>query len=334
LITDILDVSKIEAGKLELEPSTVSVASLCRSSIQLIEPQAKKKQLAVHVDIDERIDQIRADERRLKQILINLLGNAVKFTPTEGEIGLRVTGDPETKTVAFIVWDTGIGIAEEDMSRLFQPFVQLDSSLTRKFEGTGLGLALVRRLTEMHNGTITVESTLGEGSQFTVSLPWEEATTAKPPTPEPEADTSPPLRAMTPARILVVEDNQSAVRPVRKYLVAQGYDVIEARDGAEAIQRAMKEQPDVILMDIQMPVMDGLEATRRIRANTQTAQIPVIALTALAMPGDQERCLKSGANAYISKPLRLRELTDVIEAQLVHPVDSTAQEPGPVPEAS
>jgi signal transduction histidine kinase/CheY-like chemotaxis protein len=317
LITDILDVSKIEAGKLELELSNVDVESVCQSSLQLVLPQAKKKELASEINVDPNVTQIQADERRLKQILVNLLGNAVKFTPYGGAIGLDVIGDSETQAVHFIVWDTGIGIAKEDMDRLFQPFSQLDSSLTRRYEGTGLGLALVRRLTELHNGTIAVESEVGKGSRFTVSLPWIEAA-AEPESERASEEETTPTMAVSPSlgRILLVEDNQAAVRPIRKFLTAQGYEVIEARDGAEAIRRAIEDQPDVILMDIQMPVMDGFEATRRIRANRETTEIPIIALTALAMPGDYERCMQAGASAYISKPLRLRDLGDTIAAHL------------------
>lgn len=318
LITDILDVSKIEAGKLELDISNVPIASVCRASVQLIEAQAKKKQLSVAVDLDPNITHIRADERRLKQILVNLLGNAVKFTPSEGAIGLNVSGDVETQTVRFVVWDTGIGIAEQDMGRLFQPFVQIDSSLTRHYQGTGLGLALVRRLTDLHNGTIAVESEVGKGSRFEVSLPWIEAAAGAKNGATLEEKTATQSQNTTSARILIVEDNYSAVKPVSKFLTSLGYGVIEARDGAEAIHYAIEEQPDVILMDIQMPVMDGFEATRRIRANALTAEIPIIALTALAMPGDCERSLAAGANAYVSKPLKLKDLAEVIESQL-HP---------------
>ncbi len=322
LITDILDVSKVEAGMLALEISPATVEGVCRSSIQLIEPQAKRKRLSVDLALDPAVTTIQADERRLKQILVNLLSNAVKFTPTEGALGLRVVGDVETRTVNFIVWDNGIGIAPDDMERLFQPFVQLDSSLTRRYEGTGLGLALVQRLTELHNGTIAVKSELGKGSEFTVSLPWEVPATNGPQATQEEQAPASSATAFAQAHVLLVEDHEAALRPVEKFLISRGYHVLRARDGAEAIRRAIEDHPDVILMDIQMPVMDGLEATRRIRANTETAGIPIIALTALAMPGDQERCLEAGANAYISKPLRLRDLAASIEVQLASGIDA------------
>ena len=316
LITDILDVSKVEAGMLALEISPATVEGVCRSSIQLIEPQAKRKRLSVDLALDPAVTTIQADERRLKQILVNLLSNAVKFTPTEGALGLRVVGDAETRSVHFVVWDNGIGIAPDDMERLFQPFVQLDSSLTRRYEGTGLGLALVQRLTELHNGTIAVESEMGKGSRFTVSLPWEVPATGGQQAPLEEQAAESATTAFAQAHVLLVEDHEAALRPMEKFLVSRGYHVLRARDGAEAIRHAIEDHPDIILMDIQMPVMDGLEATRRIRGNKETADIPIIALTALAMPGDQERCLEAGANEYISKPVRLRDLAASIEKQL------------------
>jgi len=172
LINDILDVSKIESGKLELEIGPVSVESVSQASLGLIKQAAHEKRLRVSSTLDSAVTTIQADERRLKQILVNLLSNAVKFTPEGGEIGLEVVGDAEKEVVHFTVWDTGIGISPEEMARLFEPFVQLDSSLSRQHEGTGLGLALVSRLAELHGGSVTVESEVGQGSRFVVSLPW------------------------------------------------------------------------------------------------------------------------------------------------------------------
>jgi signal transduction histidine kinase/DNA-binding NarL/FixJ family response regulator len=173
LINDILDISKIEAGRLEWTISAVSADSVCRASLGLIAQAARKKQLRVSYTFDVAVTIIQADARRLKQILVNLLSNAVKFTPEGGAIGLEVVGDAEREMVHFTVWDTGIGIPAEQMDRLFEPFVQLDSSLSREHEGTGLGLALVRRLSDMHGGSVAVESKVGQGSRFTVSLPWQ-----------------------------------------------------------------------------------------------------------------------------------------------------------------
>ncbi len=172
LINDILDIAKIEAGKIELEMHPVVAESLCRSSLRMIQEHAHKKKIDASLAVDETVDMLTADERRVKQILVNLLSNAVKFTPEHGKIGLQVEGDQLNRQVRFTVWDTGIGISADDQPRLFKPFAQLDSGLARKYEGTGLGLALVRRLTEMHGGSVSVVSRPGQGSRFTVSLPW------------------------------------------------------------------------------------------------------------------------------------------------------------------
>jgi signal transduction histidine kinase len=329
LINDILDVAKIEASKEELELAPVSVGSVCEASLGLIKQNAHKKQLKVSTVLDSAATVLRADERRLKQILVNLLTNAVKFTPEGGSIGLEVAGDAERGAVHFTVWDTGIGIAAEDMERLFQPFLQLDSRLSREHTGTGLGLSLVQRLAEMHGGGVSVESEVGKGSRFTVSLPWQETDQARKAKGESPQDTEPREEPAMPggqpsAVILLAEDNESSVSTFFDYLQAKGYRVIVARNGNEAIDLARDGSPDLILMDVQMPGMDGLEATRRIRADadpstglrTKLADVPIIALTALAMPGDRERCLEAGVNEYLSKPVSLRQLVDVIEVQI------------------
>jgi len=323
LINDILDVAKIEASKEELQLAPVSIKAICEASLGLIKQNALKKQLKVSSTLDSMVTVLRADERRLKQILVNLLTNAVKFTPEGGSVGLEVSGDMEREAVHFTVWDTGIGIAAEDMERLFQPFVQLNSSLSREHTGTGLGLSLVQRLTEMHGGGVLVESEVGKGSRFTVSLPWREADRVRKAEEEgsqyTEPREEPPTAGHRPsAVILLAEDNENGIYTFSEYLQVRGYRVIVARNGNEAVDLARGERPDVILMDIQMPGMDGLEATRQIRADADrvVASVPIIALTALAMFGDRERCLGAGANEYLSKPVSLRHLVDAIEVQI------------------
>jgi two-component system sensor histidine kinase/response regulator len=175
LITDILDLSKIGAGKLELVIEPVSVKSVCETSLMFIKQSAHKKRIKLVSTGDQNIANFHADELRLKQVLVNLLTNAVKFTPERGTVGLEVEGNPEQQRISFTVWDTGIGITEEDMERLFQPFEQLESTSSRHHEGTGLGLALVSRLVRLHGGSVAVESEVGKGSRFIVSLPWEES---------------------------------------------------------------------------------------------------------------------------------------------------------------
>jgi signal transduction histidine kinase len=175
LINDVLDLAKIGAGKVELVLNLVSVQDICKASLRLIGPAAAKKGLTTSLDLDPTVSTLTVDGRRLKQMLGNLLSNAAKFTPEGGAIGLEVAGDRRNGVVRFTVWDTGIGIAQEDQPRLFQLFVQLDAWLSRQFEGTGMGLTLVKRLVELHGGTATVESELGKGSRFTITLPWSPA---------------------------------------------------------------------------------------------------------------------------------------------------------------
>jgi CheY-like chemotaxis protein len=253
-------------------------------------------------------------------MLVNLLSNAVKFTPENGQIGLEALADEAEQIVNFTVWDTGIGIAQEDMPRLFQPFVQLDSRLARQYAGTGLGLSLVSRMAELHGGGISVESQVDQGSRFTISLPWTRPTRAaaviEESSPEANFSLAAPTKNGRPYRILLVDDNEDNINLFQDYLYSTGYQVTVARNGKEAIARTQEDKPDLILMDIQMPEMDGLEATRRLRADVSLAPIPIITVTALAMPGDRERCLAAGANDYLSKPVRLEKLLKTIQACL------------------
>jgi len=467
LINDILDLSKIEAGKLELLLEPVNVNDICHSSLQFVKELAHQKQLRLTFSNDVVGAQVQSDPRRLKQILINLLSNAVKFTSEGGQVSLKITTDGSLDVLRLIVRDTGIGISADDMPRLFKPFTQLDSGLTREHEGTGLGLTLVSRLVELHGGSIEVESegVPGRGSCFTVSLPWqnmsersqdpemsailttdlhevirrlrriedervkavivEDSPTAaeqidrylqelgidevihvsgeqaaetvlttlphliildllmpdqsgwdvlvqlkadpriqvipviiisvvdeparglaagaieylvKPitrerikaaliravttidtgqasPTPAPRVERSPSSEPRGPL-FLLAEDNETNIRAIGDYLQAIGYRLAIARDGSQAIDLALALKPDLILMDIQMPVLDGLTVTRRLRAISEFATTPIIALTALAMPGDRERCLAAGANEYLSKPVSLKRLRQVIDELL------------------
>ena len=221
LINDILDLSKIEAGKTTLQIAPFLVAEVCRESVKLIQQIASEKQIAVALTVGDERMILNADKRRLKQILVNLLSNAVKFTPRGGQIGLDVVGDWALHVMRLTVWDTGIGIAPEDGTRLFRPFIQLDSSLSRQHEGTGLGLVLVYRLTRMHGGSVSLESTVNQGSRFTVSLPWTpvEATSSDPdgvaggvtPPSEKITDHVDDLGVQPSALILLAEDNESNI---------------------------------------------------------------------------------------------------------------------------
>lgn len=322
LINDILDLSKIEAGKFDFYPQPISVDEICRASLAFIKAQAVKKSITVTYIQDTSVSKIFADPRRLKQILVNLLSNAVKFTPENGEVSLQVKADLEQDRIKFSVIDNGIGIAAEDMRLLFQPFVQVDSGLNRQHEGTGLGLALVQKLTDLHGGSVQTESEVGKGSRFTVNLPCLEKELEKLEKLESQS-THPALgwtensevQAEVSTRqgvILLADDNMPSVLTIGEYLESHGYEVVVAHDGSEAVEKAKAIDPDLILMDIQMPVMNGLEAIVRLRGNARFAETPIIALTALAMPGDRERVLLAGANEYMSKPVSLKALRQEI----------------------
>ena len=327
MINDILDISKIDSGKFDVYPMVIDLEPLCISSMSFIRQQAFKKSISLNYEKEEALVKIYADPRRLKQMLINLLTNAIKFTPEGGKVSLKVTGDRDNDQVHFSVVDTGIGIASTDMKNLFQPFVQVDSSFTRQFEGTGLGLALVNKLTDLHGGSVSVESEIGNGSRFTISLPWGQEVIAR----EAEEISKIVSAKKTPEQlladakqttsnqnlILLAEDNMLNVLTLSDYLESKGYEIRVAHDGMEALELAKTILPDLILMDMQMPGMDGLEATRRLRADPRFATVPIIALTALAMPGDRERCLEAGASEYLSKPVKLKQLAALMQ-DLLH----------------
>jgi PAS domain S-box-containing protein len=321
LINDILDLSKIEAGKMVLEIQPIPMAMLAHACVHMITQTAQRKQLRVHTILDPAVAIIDADPRRLKQILVNLLGNAAKFTPDGGEVGLEIHGNHAAHTVDLIVWDTGIGIDASDQQRLFQPFVQIDSGLTRQYEGTGLGLALVERLTTMHGGTVSLVSTLGQGSRFTVHLPWEPTNIpglapVVPHEPEQPLVISDIPSRSHPALILLVEDNSETRTIITEYLTLHGYRVTQAQTGQAALVCARTELPTLIIMDIQLPDMDGITVTCTLRADPSYANIPILVLSAHALSGDNERALAAGANAYMSKPVRLAELIATMTALL------------------
>ncbi len=309
LINDILDLAKIQAGTLEPVLAPVSLLSTCRASVQLIKEQAAKKEQEVLLEgvTDDLF--VFADERHLKQILVNLLSNAVKFTPVGARIGIAIT--VEEPEVALCVWDEGVGIAEEHLAQLFQPFWQVDSGLARWHEGTGLGLSLVKQLSELNGGSVVVESEVGTGSRFTVQFKLSEtkAYARKVSRPDLRHIQKVPISR----KILLAEDNPENLDLLRNYLQARGYQVAVATDGVQALGMVQDGDVELVLMDIQMPLMDGLEVTRRIKIDPSLSHIPVVGLTALAMAGDRQKCLDAGCDAYLSKPVSLRALVETIE---------------------
>jgi PAS domain S-box-containing protein len=317
LINDILDLAKIEAGKLEIRPSNTSLKYLCESSLSFVRQTAINKNIQIQHYDSYGLDCIEVDERRMRQVLINLLSNAVKFTSSGGSVELVAEYNADRQQFKFQVRDTGIGIAAANLPRLFQPFIQIDSSLNRQFSGTGLGLTLVKRIIDLHGGTIAVESDDHVGSCFTIVLPIAQVCPPSSPVPAPIVAILPSkVLHPTAPRILLAEDNRMNIEIMTDYLNAQGYEIIVAKNGLEAIALTQSHQPQLILMDIQMPGMDGLEATRKIRQDAQYQQIPIIALTALAMPGDADRCRDAGANDYLAKPVKLKQLAATVERHL------------------
>lgn len=320
LINDILDLSKIEANKVDITKELVNITDLCAASLLFIKEPSLKKGIHVEFIPDPNANFMNADSRRFKQILVNLLSNAVKFTPENGSIKLLVRADKAANKIEFDVTDTGIGIAAKDLPIIFDSFVQVDSSLARQYEGTGLGLALVKSLVDLHDGTISVSSQPGKGSTFTISIPWQERSDL-------EKDLSAKKQnnknnaAVEPAQnrtavILLAEDSKINALVVGDFLEGLGYSLIYAQNGKEAIEITLEKTPNLILMDIQMPIMNGLDAIRQLRAETRSVDTPIIALTAMAMPGDRETCLEAGATDYLSKPVDLEQLSEMIQKHI------------------
>jgi signal transduction histidine kinase/ActR/RegA family two-component response regulator len=314
LINDILDIAKIEAGKANLEYGPVYPDELSQAALRMIRQSAHKKRIEVILKLDKETRSFRGDALRMKQVLVNLLSNAVKFTPAGGKIGLDVSvGNGE---ICFCAWDSGIGIEEQDIERMFEPFVQLSGGLSRQYEGTGLGLVLVRRLVHMHGGRVEVRSRPGTGSRFYVHLPLQPGLANVEPGAGPDARAQLQQTQYQDELVLLAEDNETNRNAVSSFLKLRGFKVIEAADGEDALAKACQRKPTLVLMDIRMPKMDGIAAISQMRAIPELDQMVIIVLTAFAMPADRERCLEAGANNYISKPISLRMLMETIETCL------------------
>jgi len=318
IINDILDFSKIEADKMELENQPFDLHECVEGTLDLLMTEATEKGLRLTSRIDEQVPAvIIGDMTRLRQILINLIGNAIKFTQ-KGEVVVSANARKDDQ-LHFSVRDTGIGIPPDRMDRLFQSFSQVDASITRRYGGTGLGLAISKRLCELMGGTMWVESEVGVGSTFHFTIQAETAPGVAPVYPQkaPQAAAQPQFDSKMgerlPLHILLAEDNAVNQKLALHLLERMGYRADVAANGLEVLEALQRQPYDVILMDVQMPEMDGLEATRYIRRELEMdAPLRIIAMTAGATKEDREECLAAGMDDYISKPIRVEELVDAL----------------------
>ncbi len=317
LINDILDLTKIEAGKMEVHREKFDVVQAARDAVAMVRPQAALKGLRLQIGTPERPTLVVLDPGMLRQILINLLSNAVKFTPSGGEVRLVVRRDDADLELR--VADTGIGIPQDDIGKIFDEFYQVDGSYSRNYEGTGLGLALVRNMIQMQDGIIEVDSAPGEGTTFALRFA-RVVLDEKPAKPVARPETISVQRSRNASTILVVEDNAVNRKLARNVLRSRGYRVIEAKTGEEAMRILSRERPDLILMDLQLPGMDGLEVTRRIKQKPKLSDLPVVALTAHVQQADEQRAREAGCVGYITKPIRLAQFPRQVESFLTQPV--------------
>ncbi len=306
LLNAILDLSKIEAGKLELESIRFPIRPLLDDCLKSVLPRTRQKRLDLLSELSPDVpDYLLGDPLRLRQILINLLGNAVKFTD-RGSVKLSLTSrrlpDQQRAELHFAIADTGVGIPKQKVYAIFDEFTQVDGSTTRKYGGTGLGLSITRKLVELHGGRIHVESEPGRGSVFHVLL---DLPVAGPVPAEAAPNTAETVaHPHQPARILIAEDNPVNQKVAAVLLGKRGYQTTVVNHGREAIDALEHAEFDLVLMDLQMPVLDGIEATKLIRQDARWHDLPIIALTAHAMQGDRERCLAAGMNEYVPKPVQ------------------------------
>jgi len=319
LINDVLDLSRIETGHLEMDVRDIDLVPQIELVASALSPLAAAKSLDLTLKVAPSLPLARGDADRFRQIMTNLVGNAIKFTEEGGRvmIGAEASGDTVTVTVT----DTGVGIPESYRDKIFQEFVQVDQTLARRQGGTGLGLAIARRLARLMGGDINVESVPARGSRFSLTLPRASGTRAAAP-PVAEADDEaaagvPAARPGLPATVLVVEDNEDNLFTLRQILARRPLEIVTAMSGRQAIEICRRQPPpDLVIMDVQMPGMTGLQATGASRALPGGAGIPIVALTAQAMKGDRERILAAGCDAYLAKPVQPNELISVVDRLL------------------
>ena len=338
LINEVLDLAKIESGSMQLDLVGININRLCNSSFQFVTLDAQQKNIKLVLNVPINLPDLQADEKRLRQILVNLLSNAIKFTNDNGKVTLAVERINHAKShseelIRFSVTDTGIGIESCKLNSLFEPFVQIETALNRDHGGTGLGLSLVRQFSKLLGGSVGATSDVGVGSCFFVDLPFrQELLPAKSDVKELSSIGKISRGQPTPsilkqahdesssALILLVEDNEAIAKSTMRHLNYLGFRVHRVSDGEAAIEAAYAYTPDIILMDIQMPTVDGFEVIRRLRTDPLFKTTPIIAITGLAMQGDGNRCIEAGADHYLSKPYRMQELVDLVEQHLHHEV--------------
>jgi signal transduction histidine kinase/ActR/RegA family two-component response regulator len=327
LLNEILDLSKIEAGKMTLEKIPFDLRVTLNDCIKAQQSQALQNGASLSSEVAPDVpEQIVGDPLRIRQILSNLVSNAVKFTE-HGSTLVRVDSecsDSGELSLKIAVRDSGTGIPADKLPFIFDEFTQADGSVSRKYGGTGLGLAITRRLVEIQGGQIRAESQLGSGTTIYVTLPYQVSVDEETPAQAWGSLPEPRLKGLANlARILIVEDNQVNQKVVTAVLRKRGYSIELANDGMEALSKLEKYGSfDLVLMDVQMPVLDGLEATRRIRQEKRWQDLPIVAMTAHAMNGDRERCLDAGMNGYISKPVHPSHLLNTVDEYLNPPVNT------------
>lgn len=310
LINDILDLSKVESGKMELELSHFPLQETLEASLIMFREKALKEGVSLHLQLDTLADiNISADQRKFKQILFNLLSNAVKFTPVNGRVAVNVTRDGAFIEIS--VKDTGLGIREEDIPKLFQTFTQLESVYTKKYEGTGLGLALTRKLVELHGGRIWVKSEVDKGSSFIFNIPIKESA----------------IKVSSASRfgtvvsnnscVLLIEDEPITLTALKYALQNKGYRVLQASGGEKGIEMALRDAPDLIVLDLIMPGMNGFEVANRLQENKTTEEIPVLILTAMDL-SSADRTQLAG------KVWRIEEKGRLATSEFIHLVETAA----------